>query len=675
MEERRILIFGGTTEGRKLAEYLTKRGARVHVCVATAYGEQMLDKDEHLTVSAARMDETEMCTFLREFRPAYTVDATHPYAKEVTEHAKAACRACQVPYLRLLRAAEGEKERITAGSAAERGKGQITVGSVAEAVEALKQTSGNILVTTGSKELSAYTALPDYRERIYARVLPSEEGISACAQIGLTGRHVIGMQGPFSRELNLALLREYDISWMVTKESGKAGGYEEKWEAASQAGAGLVLVGRPEETEGLSFAEVCRFLTEKLELSPSWEVTLVGIGPGSLQGFTQEAREACKNAQLLIGASRMLQAAAQPGQETVSAYRPEEILAAIQSHPEWERVTVALSGDVGFYSGARKLQELLEREPQIRVRRIPGVSAIACFCAKLGISWEDAALVSMHGKRANVLSVVREHRHTLILAGNGNEIRRLGQDLMDSGLSGLRTAVGSALSYEEEIILQGDAGTLASYQGDALAVIYIENPRGGEGQSVHGLPDKAFLRGKTPMTKEEVRSVSLSKLQLRRNSVVYDVGAGTGSVAVEAALQAAKGQVFAVERTGEGQRLIRENARRFQVDNLTLIAGEAPDALADLPAPDCVFIGGSGGRLREILETVFEKNPRARVVLSAITLETVAEATACLKELDTEAEEIIQLSVARAEKAGPYHLMKGQNPIFLISVTGKGRNH
>ena len=187
---------------------------------------------------------------------------------------------------------------------------------------------------------------------------------------------------------------------------------------------------------------------------------------------------------------------------------------------------------------------------------------------------------------------------------------------------------------------------------------------------VHGLPDEGFLRGDVPMTKEEVRSVSLSKLRLKRDSVVYDIGAGTGSVAVEAALQAWQGQVYAVERLHQARELIRENARRFQADNLTVIQGEAPEALAELPTPDCVFIGGSGGKLRQILEAVFAKNPEARVVINAITLETVSEAVACLNTIEIREEEVVQMSAARSRKAGIYHLMQGQNPIYIISMTG-----
>lgn len=182
------------------------------------------------------------------------------------------------------------------------------------------------------------------------------------------------------------------------------------------------------------------------------------------------------------------------------------------------------------------------------------------------------------------------------------------------------------------------------------------------------------------MTKEEVRSVSILKLCLKKNSIVYDIGAGTGSVSVEAAAYAVKGEVYAIEEKDAAAALILENKRKFKTDNLTIIRGEAPEALEGLPVPDCVFIGGSGGRLKEILfmlKEVFLNASRRcadmRVVINAITLETLSEAVQCLGELKRDAgiqiaeEEVVQLSSARSKNTGGYHMMMGQNPVFIIS--------
>lgn len=183
--------------------------------------------------------------------------------------------------------------------------------------------------------------------------------------------------------------------------------------------------------------------------------------------------------------------------------------------------------------------------------------------------------------------------------------------------------------------------------------------------------DEAFIRGRVPMTKSEVRAVTLDKLALRQDSVLYDIGAGTGSVSVEAALACPKGQVFAFEQKEEGCALIRQNADRFDAANVTVIGGRFPESLPEgLPAPDRVFVGGSGGAPEEMLTFIRERFPKARVVLNVIALETLARLTAFLKERAPEAE-IVCVQVSRAETVGGFHLMKAQNPVYIFTLSGE----
>lgn len=659
MRETKILIYAGTTEGRRLAEYLVRRKVRVHVCVATAYGESLLPEEEYITVTHERMDCEEMQNFIKEYAPLYVIDATHPYAKEVTENLKMACEQCKVSYLRLIRRSEEIQDCIC-------------VENVEAAVRYLEGTKGNILVTTGSKELEAYTHLTDYQERVYARVLSVKSVAAKCEDLGFAGRHLICMQGPFSVEMNLAMIREYGIDYLVTKESGVTGGYPEKCQAAYMAGAKLVVIGRPLLEDGYTYDEIIRFLKKEINLQDKWKVTLVGIGMGSEDVFTIEGKKACQSAQLLIGAKRMLEAASSAGQPTYAAYKPDEILQYIKTHPEYEEVAIALSGDVGFYSGARRLLSLLKKEPQVEVKVIPGISSVAYLSARLGVSWEDAALVSVHGRKENLISVVCNSKKAIALVGTADGVRDICRKLVEFGYGHLTVCVGTELAYDTEKIVNGTAKSLVDYQGKDLAVVYIENPEGGEGTVTQGLPDQVFIRGDVPMTKEEVRCVSIAKLRLRRDSIVYDVGAGTGSVAVEAALKADQGWVYAIEIKEEAATLIRENQKKMRVDNLTVVKGEAPGVLKELPSPDCVFIGGSKGHLKEILQMIAKKNPKARIVINAIALETLAEAIACIKELSIAEEEIVQIAVAKTRNIGHYHMMMGQNPVFVISFTLKG---
>lgn len=241
-----IFVFGGTTEGRELSRRLAARGAAVTVCVATDYGAEEQGAHAGVTVLTGRKSAEEMAAMLRGFD--LCVDATHPYAVEASKNIRASCAASGVPYRRLLRGKSEAPDAVTAGSAA-------------EAAAYLAGTEGNILLTTGAKELPAFAALDP--NRLYPRVLPSHEGISACEAAGIPHRNIIAMQGPFSRELNAALIRQYKIAHVVTKDGGAAGGFSEKAEAARETGAALLVLRRPEES-GADFDEILKECEELL---------------------------------------------------------------------------------------------------------------------------------------------------------------------------------------------------------------------------------------------------------------------------------------------------------------------------------------------------------------------------------------------------------------------------
>ncbi len=236
----KILVFGGTTEGRELSRALASKGAEVTVCVATEYGAEEQGETAGVTVLTGRRSAAEMAALARGF--ALCVDATHPYAAEATENIRAACETSGVPYRRLLRGASE-----TAGA--------VAVADAAEAAAYLADKTGNVLLTTGAKELAAFAALD--KERLYARVLPSHEGLSACEAAGIPHRNILAMQGPFSRELNAAIIRQYKIAYVVTKDGGAAGGFPEKAAAARETGAALIVLRRPEDRGG-SFEDILR---------------------------------------------------------------------------------------------------------------------------------------------------------------------------------------------------------------------------------------------------------------------------------------------------------------------------------------------------------------------------------------------------------------------------------
>lgn len=639
-----------------LAEFLKRQKVPAYVCVATEYGGQLLEENSYLQVSHSRLDETQMRQLILEEGIYLTVDATHPYAVEVSANIRKACEEAGCEYIRLLRSSvqTGEEEEM------------VCVESVEAAVEFLKETEGNILVTTGSKELHKYTAIPAFEERVFARVLSTPEVARHCADLGFTGKHLICMQGPFSEELNTALLKQFGARWMVTKEAGKNGGYEEKIRAARNAGAKVVLIGRPVKESGLSLEEVIRTLIQKEEIQVQRNLAIVGIGMGNRDNMTVEAQKACMEADLLIGAGRMLEQIAEPGKPVFVSYKPQEIYEYVMNHPEYEKIALLQSGDLGFYSGAKKLMEIFAGE---EMEVYPGISSVVYLCDRLHMSWEDVVLVSQHGRYANLIGKIRKNKKVFALLGKGSMVNELCQKLTEYQMDQVVLHVGQDLSYPTEQIRTGFASELRTQSFADLCVVLLEN-QNPDTVVTHGMEDEAFLRAKVPMTKSEVRSISLSKLRLAKESVVYDVGAGTGSISIEAALQAEDGYVYAIEKKEEAVALMRENQKKFAVDNLEIVEGLAPEALESLPAPTHVFVGGSSGNMKTILELVLKKNPSVRIVINCIALETVAESLDCVKTLPVKEVDIAAVSIGKSKEIGKYHMMMGQNPVYVISCTG-----
>ena len=395
-------------------------------------------------------------------------------------------------------------------------------------------------------------------------------------------------------------------------------------------------------------------------------VTLVGLGCGAAGTMTAEAAQAIREADCLLGAGRLLAAVPETcAARRVEATRPRQILDALLESGA-ERPCVVYSGDTGFYSGARGLRVLLE-EAGIESRVLPGVSSVQMLAARLGRPWQDWTLCSAHGTDCDPVAAVSRGKPAFFLTGGALGPADLCRRLTEAGLGALGVTVGENLSYETEHIVSDTAAALAERSFAPLSVLLAEAAPCPQVSRAPGFPDDAFLRGKVPMTKQEVRAAALGKLAVRPTDTVWDVGAGTGSVSVELALAARLGRTYAVECQEEACDLIRANRQRFGAWNLTLIPGKAPEALADLPAPDAVFIGGTKGSLEPVLEIVLGKNPNAHICISAIALETLSAAVSALTARGLAAE-VTQIGVSRTKTAGKLHLLMANNPVFLISA-------
>lgn len=369
-------------EGRLLCEFLSEKNIKACVCVTTSYGEQLLPSGENMEICTGALDRAQMEEKLSSFRPQLVIDATHPYARLATENIRAACGFLNLPYIRVVRESCGKEKNgaetaVVAGETAgpeKNAEPEKTTGltktagpgknawpeitditqkiggqeesrllteadSMEEAAKLLEKMEGNILVTTGSKELEALRGLPGFSKRIFARILPQPEMMQKCMEMGLPGRHIICMQGPFSEEMNYAMLRETNARILLTKESGAAGGFPEKLRGAKRAGAAVVVVKRPVEEEGCSVEEVKALLqnggrdtgsdgrpyNSQALLSGDTSaavqidggntvpclrqnISILGIGMGSADSMTEGVKKLLSRAGLVAGAGRMLDA-------------------------------------------------------------------------------------------------------------------------------------------------------------------------------------------------------------------------------------------------------------------------------------------------------------------------------------------------------------------------------
>lgn len=405
------------------------------------------------------------------------------------------------------------------------------------------------------------------------------------------------------------------------------------------------------------------------------KISLVGIGMGTVMTMTAQAEKAVQSADCLIGAARMLDAVrdmeAVEGKPMLAEYRGDQILSYLRLHPEYRETAVLFSGDTGFHSGAKGLADLLRKEmPEWEIQMVPGIASAVYLAARLKTSWEDAALVSLHGKEENFIQTVSRSRKTFLLLGGKDAGKRALERLREYGMDEVILHVGTRLSYPDERILSGTVQELGETDLDGLSVVLAENPSPSLSACCH-VPDEEFIRGNVPMTKEEVRAVSIAALRLTEHAVVYDIGAGTGSVSVETALSGTGIRVYAVEKNPEAVSLICQNRKKFRTDGIRVVSGKAPEALEDLEAPTHVFIGGSSGNLKEILRTVLDRSPEARIVVNAISLETVSEAMEAAEEGLLKDAQITQIMASRSRKLGRYHMMTGQNPVYIISAGGR----
>ncbi|MCR5674115.1 MAG: precorrin-6A reductase [Lachnospiraceae bacterium] len=682
---KKIIIFSGTTEGRMLSEKLAEKGIPHTVCVATDYGREVMREAPCVQLHVGRMDAGEMIGFLRAQGAGKTdllIDATHPYAAEVSENIRNAAEETGCGYRRVLRSrTDPDGVRV------------LRYDDMTTCARAMEETRGAILLTTGSKELPVYCAQvsEETRARTCVRILPASESLEICRTEGIAPDHIIAMQGPCTEEMNLAILRQYHIGHLVTKDSGSTGGLPEKLAAARRAGVTVHLIERPTEAaDGIGWEEMLSELltdaqksdlpvpsdpaTEDPTETPGMCVTLAGMGMGAPAYLVPAVREALEEAEIVFGAGRLLEQI--DAKEKHAMYRAADILPVLEERRPG-KVVILFSGDSGFYSGAKNmLQALREWRADVRIRVLPGISSVAFLAAKLGESYEDAVILSLHGKNDDeeirrLIREVRHHSKTCALLSGPDDICRIAEELEAAGIDA-RIRVGLNLSGPDERLESLTPAQARHFSGTGPATIMILNPSPERRPLLPVLADTDLLRTEVPMTKACIRHESLIRLKLRESDLFYDIGGGTGSVAIEAASLHPSLRVVTIEKDPAAAALIRGNCGRIGTENVTVIEEEASRILGQMDRPDCVFIGGSGGRLMEIVSLLNAKGPGIRFVINTVSLESMEEVRAVIDRYGTGDEEAVQLQVTDVMKRGAHHMLRANNPVTIWSFSGRG---
>ncbi len=472
-----VIIFGGTTEGRRLAEFCGEHKIQTVVCVVSEYGEMLVPESPSVRVIRRALEKDEMEALFVAEKPSLVLDATHPYARVVTENVTQVCQKMGIVWYRVLRKSELETKNADS---------IVTVDSVDQAVEWLKSHEGTVLVTTGSKELVKYTAIPDYKERIFARILPDSQALLNSETLGFPRNHMIAMQGPFSLEMNIATMRMTGANYLVTKESGHAGGFLDKIHAAEVVGATALVIGRPLKETGISLEEACQYLEPFGMEAITRTITLIGIGMGAPGMWTVVARKTLLEADAVAGASRMIESVEKDlGEKAVmKAYDGKKILDWFEHAPQLRKLAVLYSGDTGFYSGASGLAETLRerqeagKDQEIQLEILPGISTVSYLASRLQIPWQDLELESLHGREAKPWEALERGKNVFLLLGGVEPVAEVSRMIFEHGFGSWLVSAGKNLSYDDEEILTDTAENMMKKKlGDGLWAVIIRKEK------------------------------------------------------------------------------------------------------------------------------------------------------------------------------------------------------
>ena len=402
-------------------------------------------------------------------------------------------------------------------------------------------------------------------------------------------------------------------------------------------------------------------------------INLVGIGLGNPNLLTKAAISALERSSVIIGAKRIVDSVKKdfPNKKYFTEYNTEKIIEIIRENMDNE-TAVVFSGDISLFSGSLKLfdklKALVEEKDfkDCNINTYPGISSLSYLCAKSNTDISKVKILSFHGKKELLYHNIDSNEFTFIITSKGEGVKEICRKLISFGFFELDIILGENLSYDNERITIGTASDLLGMDISDLNCMIISNPDADKSIGF-GLSDEVFARDKVPITKSEVRAIIMSKLDIHPDSICYDIGAGSGSVTIEMSRLAYEGKVYAIEKNPLAVELIKKNIHNFSAENIELIHAKAPEGLDNILDADKIFIGGSGGELISMMEMIFTSKKNPTIVISAITMETIAQITDIVKlakekGYDTE---ITAVNVSKSKEVGPYNMMIAQNMVFI----------
>ncbi len=398
-------------------------------------------------------------------------------------------------------------------------------------------------------------------------------------------------------------------------------------------------------------------------------IHVIGAGIAGHEGFTPQALELINKSELLFGAERLLGLFPDFSGEkfALDDQNRAEMVGRLQECAG--RVVVLASGDPLFFGLGRYLLRNLAEE---LIEFLPNVTSVQYAFAKIREPWDDSVFISVHDRELkDVVDRIVANDKAAILTDGVNTPGMISRELLSRRRSGYKAYLCENLGTDAERIRVTDIKGLLELDVAPLNVLILIREYEDDSHAyipTFGIPDEEFVSIKKLITKEEVRVVTLAKLKLRHDMCLWDIGAGSGSICVEADHLLPDGRIFAIERNEECCQFIKENLQKFNTRNVVLIEGGAPDCLEELPDPDCVFIGGSGGNLWDILDTVDQRLAvGGRIVLNASTLDTLTSANEYFGNAGYQVE-VVTVNIARTRPHSNYKLFEAYDPVYILTA-------